>query len=360
MKGYGRAVRLVRDKCESIFGRAYDRLILWPDQGGWVLDEEAEALRDTCKRLGVKVRLGAGGGTFRCIHYLSQFVLNEAEHYLSEPTCRYSISYYHGGPCDAEFSDLFAQLARNRQRLTKVHVSNSTMAGYLREAGFMPEQIAQVPIGINVEMFPLQTEEAKVRIRRHLKVPEDAFVVGSFQKDGVGWGEGHEPKLIKGPDLFVQTMAQLKTKIPSLFVLLSGPARGYVKNGLEQAGVPYRHVYYRKPGAVAGLYQALDCYLVSSRVEGGPKSILESMASGVPLVSTNVGQGVDLMSHGENAYVVNPKDVAALASGVLTAYRDPDWFQSLRSRARATAEKHDHVAQTPLWRDSFLKNYVEP
>ena len=39
--------------------------------------------------------------------------------------------------------------------------------------------------------------------RRVLGLPASAFVVGSFQKDGVGWGEGLEPKLIKGPDVLL-------------------------------------------------------------------------------------------------------------------------------------------------------------
>ena len=45
---------------------------------------------------------------------------------------------------------------------------------------------------------------------------------------GVGWGDGLEPKLIKGPDVLLQTVALLRQRIPELFVLLSGPARGYV------------------------------------------------------------------------------------------------------------------------------------
>ena len=39
-------------------------------------------------------------------------------------------------------------------------------------------------------------------------LPDDAFVVGSFQKDGVGWGDGLEPKLVKGPDVLVEALAR--------------------------------------------------------------------------------------------------------------------------------------------------------
>ena len=69
-----------------------------------------------------------------------------------------------------------------------------------------------------------------------------AFVVGSFQKDGVGWEEGLEPKLIKGPDVLLAAVERLRQRVPELWLLLTAPARGYVKEGLERIGVPYRHL----------------------------------------------------------------------------------------------------------------------
>ena len=109
------------------------------------------------------------------------------------------------------------------------------------------------------------------------------MVIGSFQKDGKGWGEGNEPKLIKGPD-----------------VLLTGPARGYVKTGLESLKIPCKHLYLQDYREIGKYYQALDAYLVTSREEGGPKGVLESMASGIPLISTRVGQAQDLVKQGIN------------------------------------------------------------
>ena len=133
-------------------------------------------------------------------------------------------------------------------------------------------------------------------------------MVGSFQKDGVGWGDGQEPKLIKGPDVFLEAMELLRIRVPELFVLLSGPARGYVKTGLDRLGVPFKHLYVDSYPEVGQLFQALDAYIVSSRQEGGPKAVLESMASGVPLVTTRVGQAMDLVHHDVNGWMVESED----------------------------------------------------
>src|SRR5207244_46397 len=67
----------------------------------------------------------------------------------------------------------------------------------------------RIRIGVDLEHFGLQTPSSRSEARTELRVPQHAFVVGSFQKDGVGWGEGREPKLIKGPDLLLDALRLL-------------------------------------------------------------------------------------------------------------------------------------------------------
>jgi glycosyltransferase involved in cell wall biosynthesis len=67
-------------------------------------------------------------------------------------------------------------------------------------------------------------------------------------------------------------------------------------------------------------YHALDLYLVTSRNEGGPKSVLESMASGVPLVTTAVGMAPDVVLDGINGRLCSsfdPEAIAAIATELL-------------------------------------------
>ena len=63
----------------------------------------------------------------------------------------------------------------------------------------IPGACSAIPIGIDLEHFPLVDAQRREAARHTLGLPVDAFVVGSFQKDGIGWGDGLEPKLIKGP-----------------------------------------------------------------------------------------------------------------------------------------------------------------
>ncbi|HXG77333.1 MAG TPA: glycosyltransferase family 4 protein, partial [Gaiellaceae bacterium] len=180
----------------------------------------------------------------------------------------------------------------------------------------------------------------------------------SFQKDGVGWGEGLEPKLVKGPDVLVAALELLRPRAPELHVLLTGPARGYVRRELARLGVPARHVLARSREELARAYHALDAYLVASRQEGGPKAALESLATGVPLVSTRVGQAQELVADGESGLLCPVEDAAALADALARVREDAELGARLRAAGRATAERHDHERLDPLWAE-LLDGFVE-
>jgi glycosyltransferase involved in cell wall biosynthesis len=161
------------------------------------------------------------------------------------------------------------------------------------------------------------------------------------------------PKMVKGPDILLATVDLLRRELPGLFVLLSGPSRGFVRRGLERMNVPYRHEFPADPRAVAPLYHALDAYLVSSRQEGGPKAVLESMATGVPLVTTRVGQAGDLVRHGENGWMVDVEDAAGLARWIVHAVGGGSHLETVVAEGRRTAEGNSYELQLPAWAQFF-------
>ena len=116
--------------------------------------------------------------------------------------------------------------------------------------------------------------------------------------------------MVKGPDLFLEAVEKLARDFP-VFVLLTGPARGYVKTGLDEMGVPYAHHFLDDYLQIVSAYHALDLYLMTSREEGGPKAILECAATGVPLVSSRVGMAPDVITDGATGFLVEVGDTVA-------------------------------------------------
>src|SRR5262249_45386977 len=84
---------------------------------------------------------------------------------------------------------------------------------------------------------------------------------------------------------------------------------------LAARGIRYRRLMATTRSELATAYHALDLCLVTSRQEGGPKAVLEAMASGVPVVSTRVGQAPEVLEHGRSGYLADVDALGALAEG---------------------------------------------
>lgn len=83
------------------------------------------------------------------------------------------------------------------------------------------------------------------------------------------------------------------------------------------------------------LFAALDAFAISSRSEGLPNVLLESLACGVPVVSTTVG-GIPRVVADDDALLVQPDDVDALTLALSRLLSNPSLSKELTSRGRET------------------------
>jgi glycosyltransferase involved in cell wall biosynthesis len=337
------------------------RLFVVGDEVGWSIDDDARRLMATARRLGYEVapaawaRFASEQGVFLHDHF------GALRPRWLKSSHRLGLTYFHGRPGTPgfpEFDDALERLRANAHRVDRVQVTHAEMHELVANAGVDVSRIFRIPIGVELEYFPLGDSHARAEARAELGLPATAFVVGSFQKDGVGWGSGLQPKLIKGPDVFVATLERVRDSIPELFVLLTGPARGYVRHELERIGVPYEHVLLASRDELASAYYALDVYLVTSRQEGGPKASFEATAAGIPFVSTRVGQAQELLVDDVDALLVDVEDVDALAASLQRVYEDVTLVARLRTAGRAKAEAYDEQRLDTRWAE-LLDRFVQ-
>ena len=234
------------------------------------------------------------------------------EKYLHKSN-KYIVTYFHGKPDDSVLAKRQVDHFLNSSKsIEYIVTAASLIESRLLDWGIPENKIIKIPLGVDTQIFSPVSFEEKINIRQRIGIPNNYLVIGSFQKDGVGWGDGKEPKLIKGPDIFIKTIKKLSNHF-NLFILLTGPARGYVKRELDKMNIPYRHKHVDSYLELTDYYRALDVYLVASREEGGPKAILESIASGIPIVTTNVGMAADIITDGTDGYIAPIEDYKKLS-----------------------------------------------
>ncbi len=340
---------------------AHSRLFVAGDGNRWAIADDAAEVSRIAAKLGVEVGPEPWIARVRnqSVFHTSQFTLIGLP--FERNGNRLGVAYLHGKPGTPghpEFDTCYETVCRRHEELDRVQVSNRAMEELVNGTGIAPEKVFRIPIGVDTDRFRVRDDASRTEARRALGLPASAFVAGSFQKDGVGWGEGLEPKLIKGPDVLLDVAERVRREVPELHVLLTGPARGFVVAGLTRLGIPYTHVQLLDLDAVAQAYRAVDVCLVTSRDEGGPKAVLESMASGVPLVTTEVGQAADLVRDGVNGWLRPVEDAEGLTEAAAHVGRAPaDELARVATAARATAEENSWDSLRPRW-EELLRGFV--
>ncbi len=154
------------------------------------------------------------------------------------------------------------------------------------------KEITVIPFWINQDIW---FEIDKSQIRNKYSFPEDRFLIGSFQRDTEG-SDLFSPKLSKGPDIFINIISKMYKQNSNIEIILTGKRRNYIISELEKIGVNYHYFEMVDFSVLNELYNCLDLYIVSSRYEGGPQSILECGITKTPIISTKVGIADEILS----------------------------------------------------------------
>ena len=280
--------------------------------------------------------------TENIIHFGSQYMWLNWYKYMANEN-HFITSFFHGKPEDGEEVKIHIDLFLNSvEKLDKVVTASSLIEERLLKWGVPQNKLVRIPLGVNTRLFNFPLTNQKKSIREFLDISKDKIVIGSFQKDGSGWKDGLDPKFIKGPDLFVSTLKLLSSKGYPVYALLTGPARGYVKKELGKCGIPYFHTYPKNHNDLISLYHALDIYLITSREEGGPMGLLESIACGTPVASTNVGMASDIIEDKITGVLAEHIDVEIIAKKIeYLINMSNKQKQDLQIKARKVVEKCD-------------------
>jgi len=154
-------------------------------------------------------------------------------------------------------------------------------------------RIFNIPFWVNNEIWKVLHNKKEIRNKFNFK--EEDFLIGSFQRDTEGQ-DLKSPKLIKGPDVFVNLVSELYLKNKNIKVVLAGKRRQYVISELQKRKIPFVYFEMVSQQTINELYNILDIYLVTSRIEGGPQAVVECAITKTPILSTDVGIASEILS----------------------------------------------------------------
>lgn len=141
----------------------------------------------------------------------------------------------------------------------------------------------------------------------------------------------------------IKAFAIVKQEYPKarLSIAGTGPEQNALSGLINELGLGKEVVFTGRLASfqMAELYQQADIMLNASTVDNTPNSIIESLACGTPVVTTNAGGIPKLVKHQHDALLVNISDHQAMAEQALRLIKEPEFKGSLIKQGLETIEK---------------------
>lgn len=233
----------------------------------------------------------------------------------------------------------FVELWTNTKKVWYIAVAKPIYEA-LQKAGIPQERISLIYNAVQIDCD--QIENNREQFLSKYNLPVDALLCVSVGR--LVWAKGYE-------DL-IRVFAVVSEEFPQLYCLIVGDGVLYesLKNQITAAGLEKRifllgNLEHKK---VLPVVKAADIFLMPSRSEGTPISLLEAAALEKPILATNCGGIPELVDNGVEALLVPPENERGLVDGIRRLVKDADFAHRLAKQAKVRVE-----------REFTLKNQVE-
>ena len=205
-----------------------------------------------------------------------------------------------------------------------------------------------IPNGIAVPGLP--TPDDRRRARADLGLADDAVVLGIVGR--LTAQKAHE--------VLVEAFRLALADDPRLVLVVvgGGPREPALRALVARSGLTDRVVLTGQRRDVGSLWPAFDIACLSSVHEGTPMTLIEAMAAGLPVVSTDCGAIRDMVTDEEEGFLVPVGDVAGLAERIRRLAADPELRAEQGARGRKRVERDHRVENTAAGVQRLLARIV--
>lgn len=213
---------------------------------------------------------------------------------------------------------------------TTVCVSSAVRDTLVKIYGVSPRKTVVIFNGVSTLTFtPSPTEGAAVRARLDI-APEDFLLVCIARLVAE-----------KGVDVVIRAVSEvLRQGVNCKCIILGdGPHKEKLVQKVHSEGLS-DHVFFEGfQHDVRSYLQAASAFILTSRIEGLPISVLEAMACGLPCIVTNVGGNAEAVKDQVTGLVIPPSSVEAAANAILYLATNPDKRAGMAGKAREEVKR---------------------
>jgi len=216
------------------------------------------------------------------------------------------------------------------KRLARMIGNLSCSIAVSSQAALRPfRQFSHAKVVYNGIALPAKTYRTRQEIRQSMGLKKSDFVLATAGKiyPGKGQKEG------------ILAVEKLRRAFPHIKYLIVGSARKKrhlrdLRRLVGRCGLQGSVIFTGYVPDIFTSLQAVDLYLTLSRVESFGRTAVEAMAVGIPVLALNAGGHAEIITNGQNGFIVDSADPDTVRAAVEAVHRNPDLAAGIVENAR--------------------------
>ncbi len=304
-------------------------VLLVPDTIFWITGEIALSIVKHNPEINFLV---CSGNVLQKILIKKPHILNKIQlvHFLCPYISKKQLKYFTGNIPVVTTIHHVSSLKEMEHNLESnaVMVVSPEWLDYFKLKGYSKPSFVLVPNGIDPGVFEPVSANQKNYLRKKIKI-KDEFLIGFFgKKSSDSFGR-------KGVDIFLEAAKKLIGIEKKISFLIVGQGWKDVVKTLNEHKIKNIWVdYVVNHEKLSDLYNTLDCYWITSRIEGGPVTLLEAMSCGIPCITTKVGIANSIIIDGENGLLIPFNDSDKIVLQTLKLINEPTLRKKISIKSR--------------------------
>ena len=211
-----------------------------------------------------------------------------------------------------------------------------------------PSKLKVVHNAVNLEDFNIQIDRAL--LKRQLKLKKKDIVIGNIAR----FYENKDQQTL------LRALKIVLDDYKNVFLLLAGdgPLKEKMQDLAKDLKINKQVQFLGNRRDIPNLLKIMDIFVLSSKREGLPIVLLEAMASGVPVVATNVDGNGELVTHNETGMLVLPNNPKALAEVIIQLLKDKARMKKIGINGKNRVEKEFTFATMVRTYEDIYKSLV--
>lgn len=213
-----------------------------------------------------------------------------------------------------------------------VAVSNADIEKGIRNKLFTKDKVRLIRSGIDISRF-MNKNHNRLRMRKELGIKIEIPVVAMIAC--------FKPQ--KSPLDFVKVAKIISDEIPDAGFLMVGDGviRSKIENMIEKISMEDKIILLGWRRDIPEILSSIDILVLTSLWEGLPRVFPQAMASGVPVVATEVDGAPEAIKNGVTGFLLQPRDIEGMAERIIYLIRNPDRAREMGEEGRKLVGEFD-------------------